>query len=289
MMELRQAYIFSLSLHGIVLLSILLFATVQRLFPDRSPKMDFVLVTPSENRGGSKSKPLGLEHEGKLAEGESSLALRMPDFGTVPVIPNWKAPETPAPAQSSPSSALPPPAAEKQKPVVKPAEKGSIRTSYEEFKRQQNKSRTGNKAVQEKPNNAQVAVRANAIDLGELRSGLQQLQVMGGGGGGGGSVGGVGPGGVAPSEWDRWAIAVKVEVERVWQRPEQLRNLNLAAQVRFDVSAVGLLSNVHIAHSSGNTVMDQSILQSLRSLKRVKPPPGGEAVTASIEFKLQDR
>lgn len=77
-----------------------------------------------------------------------------------------------------------------------------------------------------------------------------------------------------------------------WQQPTSVieSDQRFITTVRVRIAKDGTLSNVGIAKSSGNVVMDDSVLAAVRSISKVDPLPaglGGDFYEVNIQFELR--
>ena len=84
---------------------------------------------------------------------------------------------------------------------------------------------------------------------------------------------------------------VRDRLYAAWNQPESLKNLpGLVATVQITVQQDGRVGNGKILKSSGNSAMDSSVLDAVRTVKALRAlPPGVKGpVTLEVEFELAD-
>jgi TonB family protein len=78
---------------------------------------------------------------------------------------------------------------------------------------------------------------------------------------------------------------VRDALYRNWQQPTLSQTL--VTRVTIQVARDGRVLGVQLTTSSGNTAMDESVLESVRPVKQIEPPPAGVPSEIYIDFKLQ--
>jgi TonB family protein len=78
-----------------------------------------------------------------------------------------------------------------------------------------------------------------------------------------------------------------------WEQPTSIfeQDKSFVCTVRVQIKKDGSISSAEIVRSSGNPLMDQSVLDALKRVSRIDPPPAGlgtaDGYTVSINFELQ--
>ena len=85
----------------------------------------------------------------------------------------------------------------------------------------------------------------------------------------------------------RYGNRLNAQLNRSWIKPN-LSGKGITAQVQFDVSANGKISNIRFRPSSGNAVFDNSVIEAFKSLGSADPIPSGQMHTFTMRFKLVD-
>jgi TonB family protein len=106
---------------------------------------------------------------------------------------------------------------------------------------------------------------------------------LGGGGGGGGG------GFDSPLAW--YYAMVKQLMYEAWQQPSGLANSgNPTTTVTIRVKRDGSISDRQLMRSTGNKLMDDSVMRAVQSVKRLKPLPPqfiGPSQDITITFELE--
>ena len=82
---------------------------------------------------------------------------------------------------------------------------------------------------------------------------------------------------------------VRERMYAVWQQPSQLSSLpGLSADVRISVAPDGIISSRTMTRSSGNGLMDDSVMKAVNSVKALRQLPAGykRPVDITITFEL---
>jgi TonB family protein len=78
---------------------------------------------------------------------------------------------------------------------------------------------------------------------------------------------------------------VTSEIQRLYKQPPDLpENLSLSAVFQLQVDEEGKLLSYQLVDSSGNPKFDQSALQALSELKKLRPPPSGMSRKIVVKF-----
>lgn len=76
--------------------------------------------------------------------------------------------------------------------------------------------------------------------------------------------------------------ALRSRSEQAWSKP----NLVGRAVVSIEVASDGTLT-ARLTQSSGNDLFDRSVMEAIRSLRKMPPPPGGKPVNFELPFSIQ--
>ena len=103
-----------------------------------------------------------------------------------------------------------------------------------------------------------------------------------------GIAGGIGKG----SPFWSYYLQVKDQMYEAWQTPGQVASFDkkLVTTVMLRVARDGRILDVRLQNSSGNKLMDDSVLAAARSVPRLEPLPdglGGEAADITVNFRLE--
>jgi protein TonB len=73
-----------------------------------------------------------------------------------------------------------------------------------------------------------------------------------------------------------------------WDQPTSIvtETSKYSAQVKIRIEKDGTISDVSLAQSSGNDVMDQSVMEAARRVTQVDPPPEGLSKGGAYEVKI---
>ena len=85
------------------------------------------------------------------------------------------------------------------------------------------------------------------------------------------------------SELGAYTQYINALAKRNWIAPQDVYEM-LAAEISFNVSKTGAISNVRILKSSGNTAFDNSIVATFKSINLI-PPPDNQPHTVSLTFR----
>ena len=83
-----------------------------------------------------------------------------------------------------------------------------------------------------------------------------------------------------------YSSRLRSRIDAEWVKPAQLAGLRLLAEVVFDVSSSGQITNVRLLDGSGNAAFDQSILAAFRNASSGGPTPTGQSHQFSLPFQI---
>lgn len=195
---------------------------------------------------------------------------------TQPLPPPIKRPEPPPPKPPEPKpipKPVPkPPPVEKVVPIPKPPEPPP-QLSYEQFLQQHGPPKTR----QPLPTNPKpVAVpridTKFSANLQESVINLQALEALTG---------------AEQSALDRYIARLREALRRNWEKPSGVGS-SISAEVEFNVSSNGRLTNVRITRSSGNRTFDQTVREAFERLGSAGATPNGKPQELRITFRMTD-
>jgi protein TonB len=83
-----------------------------------------------------------------------------------------------------------------------------------------------------------------------------------------------------------YSSRLRSRIDAAWVKPTQLAGVRLLAEVVFDVSSSGRITNVRLRRGSGNKAFDQSILTAFRNASSAGPTPTGQLHQFSLPFRM---
>ena len=83
-----------------------------------------------------------------------------------------------------------------------------------------------------------------------------------------------------------YSSRLRLRIDAAWVKPTQLAGVRLLAEVVFDVSSSGRITNVRLRRGSGNKAFDQSILTAFRNASSAGPTPTGQPHQFSLPFRM---
>ena len=83
-----------------------------------------------------------------------------------------------------------------------------------------------------------------------------------------------------------YSSRLRSRIDAAWVKPAKLAGVRLFAEVVFDVSSSGRITNVRLRRDSGNKAFDQSILAAFRSASLAGPTPTGQPHQFSLPFRM---
>ncbi len=244
----RQAFTISLSLHGAVLLVLLLVMLWGYLFQEKPEQHVFELVSPSAQQ------PAPTEPAEAPADLPPLAVDEMPEAPDIPELPKPK----PQPA----------PVREPEPPPAKPI-------SAEDFYKQFGKPDTPTTQTRtpRKVEVKEINVREMQQQLmRNLTSVADQQRVSN----------------MSTADQDllnQYFAALRSRLNATWQQPQDAP-AGLYAEVSFYLDANGNISQVRIVKSSGREEFDRSVLQAFRSLGRYQPTPDRRDYPLRIPFRV---
>lgn len=251
-----QPFWTSVILHLVVLLGLFLATIVQAFKPKEKPHVFEMVEPPSERAQSSASS--------QMPTPQPPVELPAVELPPVPQvdIPVPQPPQPPKPEASPKETVKPKPSPPKPKTI-----------SYEEFLKQNPVKDPSPRPVQPRTN-----ISVPQIDVPQLvvpRSASSNYQ--------------------APqlssqqmSALASYSARLRSRIDAAWTKPAQLAGVRLVAEVMFDVSASGQITNVRLKPGSGNAAFDQSVLAAFRKVVSAGPTPTGQAHTFTLPFRMRD-
>ena len=83
-----------------------------------------------------------------------------------------------------------------------------------------------------------------------------------------------------------YSSRLRSRIDAEWVKPTQLAGVRLSAEVVFDVSSSGQITNVRLRRGSGHNAFDQSILTAFRNASSAGPTPTGQSHQFSLSFQI---
>ena len=255
----RQAFWTAIILHAVVLLALVIAALVQAFRPKEKIHVFEMVEPPSSSpaAAATAAEPLPL-----------------------PEIPDIQPMDIPDPVVPQPAPAPKPAPQPTPKPAPKPAPpKPQERMSYEEFIKQ-NPIRDPKPVTQptrkpiEVPKIQTQQVQANLRNLLASQADYERVSNM-----------------TAEEQTalQRYGAQLNARLNRAWIKPENLSGIQLVAQVTFDVSSSGVISNVRLNPSSGNSAFDNSVLAAFRKVGSAGPTPTRQSHSFTMRFKMVEQ
>ena len=244
-------------LHLVVLLGMFLATIVQAFKPKEKPHVFEMVEPPSELSHAQASSP------------EPQLPVDLPQV-ELPPVPQVEIPE-PQPVAPTPPKQTPKP---KPTPTPKPTPPSEPQlVDFSSFSQQHPKKDPTPRQPQPRKN---ITVRQ--IDVPELivptnpspnqstqKLSSQQLSAL-----------------------STYSSRLRSRIDAAWIKPAQLAGVQLVAEVVFNVSASGQITNARLRPGSGNAAFDQSVLAAFRMASSAGPTPTGQAHEFSLSFRMRD-
>lgn len=198
------------------------------------------------------------------------------------------APATPKPATPQPTTpkpATPKPSASPKPATPKPATPKPVARTTPKKVPTPKRSATAEKAKQT-PDPAKAAAKPGTSGTGLARTGTSG-EAMAGSGKGTGNAG-RGPGSGAPSDFGPYFALLRDRYYAVWNQPTSLDRAagDLITTLRIRAQRDGTVLNSEIVKSSGNSVMDGSVLAAAEQVTKIDPIPDGLGREAVLEIPI---
>ncbi|TVP78870.1 MAG: TonB family protein [Puniceicoccaceae bacterium] len=242
-------------LHVVVLLGLFIGTIVEAFRPKEKPHVFEMVEPPSEMRQTDES----------AAPPEPEMEVPTVDLRPVPQVEIPQPPPEPEPAPR-PTPAPTPPAPKPPEPAPK------VITAAEFFK---NNPRPDPRPQTPQP---RPPVRAPQIEVPQLvlprtspsanaspQLSQQQLSALA-----------------------EYSARLRSRIDAAWNKPPQLAGVSLVAEVVFNVSPSGVISNVRLSPGSGNAAFDQSVLAAFRQAASAGATPTGQSHEFRLSFRMRD-
>ena len=189
--------------------------------------------------------------------------------------------ETPLPPEPKPET-VPTPKPE-AKPTPAPKHQVKISTTKK-------KVSVSNPAAESKTS-SQKSTTPTGPSAADIQNRLTSKLPAEQGGGGGDGAGNIGrPDGVA-DDFSWYRALIKQSIQSAWKKPPLPAGEKIYTEVEIKISASGAVTFLRISRPSGDSAMDTSVEQAVRSTPRLaKPLPtglGSPDYTVIIQFKLE--
>lgn len=254
-------------LHCVVFFGLFLVTVVQALKPKDEPHVFVMVEPPSADSGSNRPPPPDL----------SIPDLEVPAVPEMPSIAPINVPKPPSPLPV-PTPPKPKPTPTPQPPAPKPIEQPQETITMEEFL----KNHTIREPRQPKPQPT-TPREVPKIDTSRLQEQLDQMLRD--------APSGAQARELSPTTQEalvRYNNKLRARIDGAWVKPSNLAGVRLYAEVVFNVSASGQISNVRLKSSSGNSAFDQSILSAFAKVSSAGPTPSGQAHVFSMRFRMTD-
>lgn len=265
----------SLSLHGFVVATLVLFTWFTALRQKEAPVIFELVAGPPTNPEALEAPALG--------NTTSPIKLEIPKVELVPTMPE------PEPVIESPPEPMPPKPTPKAKP--KEPEKPKADTSLtKEVKKAQRMSYQEYLKKHPTPKQTAATLKATAkptkvpkIDAQGIAQGVKGGSTANTKGGGGGRA-------LTREQQDAMNTYISMliqELKRAHEPPPGVSD-RLEARVTFDITASGAILNPRIVKSSGDREFDQSVIEAFLRMRSIGPTPNRRSDTWTVTFKMRD-
>jgi protein TonB len=253
--EYRAAFTVSATMHVVFLLLLWLLPMLLQL--RAAPReLVFELVDLSEPESPPAAQP---------APDLPAPPLRVPELERLREVP--RLPPDPQPEPPPPEPPPPAPTPQARPPEPPP------RMSIEQWRQQRPPQQPPQQRPQPTPTTRPVAVPQIDTEVGQrLRQSLSQISI----------APSPNRGAAAASELQRYLSALHARLRDAFEPIGS----NLTAEVVFNITGDGRLTNVRIARSSGDAGFDNAVRRTFQRATPPGPPPGGEPINdASVTFR----
>lgn len=249
-----QPFWTSVILHLVVVLGFFLATILQAFRPKETPHVFEMIEPPSEVSDAQDLAP------------PPPVELPPQPQVELPPVPQVDIPKPPPPPADSP---IPKPI---PKPAPKPTPPQERLMSAEEFFENNPRSDPKPRPVQPRPNITvpqievpQLVIPQSSPSNPRPRISAQEMSALA-----------------------DYSARLRSRIDAAWTKPAQLAGVQLMAEVIFDVSASGSITNVRLSRGSGNAAFDQSILAAFRQASSAGPTPTGQAHQFTLPFRMRD-
>ena len=207
--------------------------------------------------------------------------------------PTSKPKPTPSPKPKPTSKPTPKPTS-KPKETPKPSPKPTAKKDAKSETTPKPKTTPGKSADDPATAASKAAFKkANGeVDTGASGDSTQQGTAPGTGGGNRGGNGHIG-GGNHESNFGWYHSMLRDRFTARWNQPTSIvqSNQKFVTRVKIKIEKDGRISNVELANSSGNVIMDESVMVAARHVTQVDPLPSGlgDSYEVKIDFELNQQ
>lgn len=243
-----QPFWTSVILHFVVLLGLFLATIVQAFKPKEKPHVFEMVEPPSETSQSQASPPLP----------QPPVEIPPVELPPVPEVEIPKPTPTPRPTETP-------------KPKPKPPEPQIV--DYRDFTKEHPKDNPKPRPVQPRPNISVPQIDVPKLIVPQSATSNQpspQLSSQ------------------QMSALADYSSRLRSRIDAAWVKPSQLAGVRLVAEVVFDVSASGRITNARLRPGAGNAAFDQSVLAAFRNATSAGPTPTGQAHQFSLPFRMRD-
>lgn len=264
----------SLSLHGFVVATLVLFTWFTALRQKEAPVIFELVAGPPTNPEALEAPALG--------NTTSPIKLEIPKIERVPTM------SEPEPVVESPPEPVPPKPTPKAKP--KEPEKKADTSLTKEVKQAQRMSYQEYLKKHPTPKQPASTIKATTkptkvpkIDAQGIAQGVKGGSTANMKGGGGGKA-------LTREQQDAMNTYISMliqELKRAHEPPPGVSD-RLEARVTFDITASGAILNPRIVKSSGDKEFDQSVIEAFLRMRSIGPTPNRRSDTWTVTFKMRD-
>ena len=287
-----SAFFLSASLHGLVVVAILLFSYLAQISVREPPKILELVAGPGDDYGATEAPKLGVP---------GGVKIDIPE-------PAPPAPTPPSPVQAAPAEPEPVPAPVKAPPVEKTVTKTPPKTETKtpnfsnQIKRKIIKAESKAKAEIKKEREAEAKRiskaefdaknRAKASGSGNPKAKHIDTEGVVGGAPGGSANSKTGAGGKALTREEgdlllAYYALVKQRLQEGLEKPPGLSD-SISADVEFQLNSDGSISSPRITRGSGSDDFDRAVLDAIRHFRRISPPKTWHGDTVGLTFRMKE-
>ena len=215
---------------------------------------------------------------------ESKIQNPVPQPTPTPAEPKIETPKPPEPKPEPVSTPKPQPLPQPE-PKATPAPKHQVKVSTAK------KKVSVSSPNQESKTTSQKSSEPPGPSVSDIKNRLSSKIPAESGGGGGDGAGNAGrPDGVA-DDFSWYRALIKQSIQSAWKKPPIPAGEKIYTEVEIKISQSGAVTFLRISRPSGDSAMDTSVEQAVRSTSRLaKPLPAGLGspdYTVIIQFKLE--
>lgn len=220
----------------------------------------------------------------EIPKQESKIKNPPPQPTPIPTEPNIETPTPPEPKPEPVPTPKPEPLPQPE-PKPTPAPKHQVKVSTAK------KKVSVSSPNQESKTTSQKSSEPPGPSISDIKNRLSsKIPAEPGGGGGDGSGNAGRPDGVA-DDFSWYRALIKQSIQSAWKKPPIPAGEKIYTEVEIKISESGAVTFLRISRNSGDSAMDTSVEQAVRSTPRLaKPLPtglGSPDYTVIIQFKLE--